>query len=131
MVNATWGNGWVVTYRVARRHVLCAQSAIMNATALLDRHDATRQQAEPLRHTGITCTIGPSRVRHAALLIPDERGRARLVPACKVPVDSWHPEGRVLPYLFSNVVTCKRGGCKGHASPPEYAPQLMLDLDLG
>ena len=116
----------------------------MNATALLDRHanpaavpdvggSLTLGEGDPMRHAGITCTVGRSRVRHAALLIPDRRAGMRLVPACGIGISSREPEGRVLPYVFSTVVTCGRSGCVGHASPPERAPrcpQLMLDFGI-
>lgn len=91
-----------------------------------------REPVDEPRAAGFVCTVGRSRIRHAALLIPDERGLARLVPACGIGVSLREPVGRVLPYWFSNVITCSRGGCMGHEAvavrrAPRF-PQLELDL---
>lgn len=58
------------------------------------------------------------------------RVNTRLIPACDIGVSLREP-GRVLPYLFSSVVTCRRAGCGGvGATARRAAPQLVLDLDV-
>lgn len=97
------------------------------------------EEARPAGHisrpvpAGFVCTVGPHSRRHAGLFVPDERGLPRLVPACGIGVSAREAQ-RVVPYLFSSVVTCERPGCKAYASPDQPAvprgEQLTLDLPL-
>ncbi|MBA8827865.1 hypothetical protein FHX42_005272 [Saccharopolyspora lacisalsi] len=106
----------------------------MTATLIPRPRNVAAGDAEP-QEVGVCCTVGRSRTRHATLMVPDEHGRARFIPACGIGVSPRRQaDDRVSACWISNVVTCKRSGCSRRMSTtgraaPRHSSQLQFDFD--